>query len=106
MIPISCGKLKISVIRLLTTFRSGGFTLLAKKQETMKKYLIPVWTVTGYLLVYVVAIGLELHIRLILFMFSISPILILWMVYRVLKADVKVDHTFDEKWYEDLSKRD
>lgn len=68
----------------------------------MKKYLIPVFTVTGYLLVYIVSIGLELHIRLILFMFSISPVLILWMVYRVLKAHVLVDHTFEEKWYEDL----
>ena len=68
----------------------------------MKNYLIPVFTVTGYLLVYIVSIGLELHIRLILFMFSISPAFILWMVYRVLKANVLVDHTFDEKWYEDL----
>jgi hypothetical protein len=23
-------------------------------------------------------------------------------VYRVLKANVLVDHTFEEKWYEDL----
>jgi len=69
----------------------------------MKNYLIPVLIVTGYLLVYVVAIGVELHIRLILFMFSISPILILWMVYRVLTANVRVDHTFDEKWYEDFN---
>lgn len=68
----------------------------------MKNYLIPVMVVTGYLFVYVVAILLELHIRLILFMFSISPVLILWMVYKVLKADVTVDHTFDEKWYGDL----
>ena len=68
----------------------------------MKNYLIPVFTVTGYLLIYIVSIGLELHIRLILFMFSISPVLILWMVYRVLKAKVLVSHTFEEKWYEDL----
>ncbi len=68
----------------------------------MNKYLIPVFTVTGYLLVYIVSIGLELHIRLILLMFSLSPVLILWMVYRVLRAHVLVDHTFDEKWYEDL----
>ena len=72
----------------------------------MKNYLIPVWTVTGYLLVYVVAIGLELHIRLILFMFGISPVLVLWMVYKVLKADVKIDHTFDKKWYEDWGEGD
>jgi len=67
----------------------------------MKKYLIPVFTVTGYLLIYIVSIGLDLHIRLILLMFSLSPTLILWMVYRVLKAKVCVSHTFEEKWYED-----
>ncbi len=34
-------------------------------------------------------------------MFSISPIPIIWMVYKVLTADVEVTSTFDEKWYED-----
>ena len=71
----------------------------------MKKYLIPVMIVTGYLLVYVTAIGLELRLNLILFMFSISPILILWMVYKVLTADVQVDNTFEDKWYEDGEER-
>lgn len=68
----------------------------------MKKYLIPVFTGTGYLLVYIVAIGLELHLRFILLMFSLSPLLILWMVYRVLKSNVLVNTTFEEKWYEDF----
>ncbi len=68
----------------------------------MKNYLFPVTVVTGYLLVYVVSIGLELHTRLILFMFSMSPALILWMAYKVLKANVLVEHTFEERWYEDF----
>lgn len=67
----------------------------------MKDYLIPVLTVTGYLFVYLVIIGLDLHLSLILFLFSLSPALMLWMVYCVLKADVVVHHTFEEKWYED-----
>jgi len=71
----------------------------------MKKYLIPVMIVTGYLLVYATAIGLELRLNFILFMFSISPILILWMVYRVLTADVHVGNTFEDKWYEDGEER-
>jgi len=71
----------------------------------MKNYIVPVFVVTGYLFIYLFAIQLELHIRLILLMFSISPVLVLWMVYKVLTADVPVYHTFDEKWYEDGEKR-
>lgn len=67
----------------------------------MKDYLLPVITVTGYLLVYITAIQIELNISLILFMFAVSPVLLLWMVYRVLTAEVQVPHTFDEKWYSD-----
>src|SRR5690606_14423624 len=69
--------LKIGLLRLLTTLNTAGFNLSDKKLETMKKYLIPVFTGTGYLLVYIVAIGLELHLRFILLMFSLSPLLIL-----------------------------
>jgi hypothetical protein len=71
----------------------------------MKNFLMPVFVVTGYLFIYWFAIQLELNFRLILFMFSISPVLLLWMVYKVLTADVPVTHTFDEKWYEDGEKR-
>lgn len=66
---------------------------------------MPIFVVTGYLFIYWLAIQLELNFRLILFMFSISPVLLLWMVYKVLTADVPVTHTFDEKWYEDGEKR-
>jgi hypothetical protein len=68
----------------------------------MKNYLIPVVLVTSYLIIYVTAIQVQLNTGLILFMFSISPALLLWMVYKVLTADVKVKHTFDEKWYSDM----
>lgn len=67
----------------------------------MKNYLFPVLLLTVYLIVYITLIALNLAPGLILFMFSISPILLIWMVYHVLSSDVKVDHTFEEKWYED-----
>lgn len=57
--------------------------------------------VTAFLIIYVTAIQANLNTRLILFMFSVSPIPIIWMVYKVLTADVEVNSTFDEKWYED-----
>ena len=67
----------------------------------MKNYLFPVLLLTGYLIIYITVIGLNLAISLILFMFSISPILLLWMVYAVLCSEFKPTHTFEEKWYED-----
>ncbi|MGY6745048.1 MAG: hypothetical protein ACXIUQ_20115 [Cecembia sp.] len=67
----------------------------------MKNYLFPVYLVTAFLIVYVTAIQANLSTALILFLFSISPLPVIWMVYKVLTADVKVNSTFEEKWYED-----
>jgi hypothetical protein len=67
----------------------------------MKNYLFPVYLVTAVLIVYVTAIQANLHTALILFVFSLSPALVIWMVYKVLTADVEVTSTFEEKWYED-----
>jgi len=81
-----------------------GFHFLLSTYKTlitMKNYLFPVYLVTAVLIVYVTAIQVNLNTSLILFVFSISPILILWMVYRVLTAEVEVTSTFEEKWYED-----
>ena len=67
----------------------------------MKNYLFPVYLVTAFLIVYVTAIQVNLNTALILFVLSFSPILVIWMVYKVLTADVEVTSTFEEKWYED-----
>ncbi|MFD2199957.1 hypothetical protein [Shivajiella indica] len=68
----------------------------------MKNYLFPVYLVTSFLMVYVTAIQVNLNTGIILFFFSISPLPIIWMVYKVLTADVQVNSTFEEKWYEDM----
>ncbi|SNS59880.1 hypothetical protein SAMN06295967_113105 [Belliella buryatensis] len=68
----------------------------------MKNYLFPIYLVTALLLVYVTAILANLNTAIILFAFSISPALVIWMVYKVLTADVEVNSTFEEKWYEDV----
>ncbi|WP_194774257.1 hypothetical protein [Pararhodonellum marinum] len=65
----------------------------------MKNYALPVAWVTGFLLIFVTLTQLQANTALILFLFSISPILVIWMVYKVLVADVTVDKTFDEQWY-------
>ncbi|SHN12528.1 hypothetical protein SAMN04488057_10792 [Cyclobacterium lianum] len=67
----------------------------------MDKSLIPVSLVSGFLLVYVVAVAVNLNTAFILLMFAVSPILMIWMVIKVLKAAFDPTHTFEEKWYED-----
>lgn len=67
----------------------------------MNSYLFPVYTTTAVLLVYVTAILVGLNAAIIMFIFSVSPVCVIWMVYRVLTAKVEVKATFDEKWYED-----
>lgn len=71
------------------------------KLETMDNSLTPVAIVTGFLLIYVVAVAVNLNTAVILLLFSLSPILMIWMVIRVLKAVFEPAHTFEEKWYED-----
>lgn len=70
----------------------------------MKNYLASVGFVTGFLIVFVTAIQLELSMSLIWLMFFISPALVLWMVYSVLTAPIEVKETFDEQWYQDRPK--
>jgi hypothetical protein len=67
----------------------------------MDNPIIPVLIVTGFLLVYIVALGLDLSLSVILFMFSISPLLIIWMVYKVLTSSETSAYTFQERFYED-----
>lgn len=67
----------------------------------MKNYLASVGLVTGFLIVFVTVIQLELSMSLIWLMFIISPALVLWMVYSVLTAPIEVKETFDEQWYQD-----
>jgi hypothetical protein len=67
----------------------------------MKDYLFPVFVTTGFLIIYLTVLFTNLHTGLILFLFSVSPIPMLWMVYKVLTADADSKHTFDERWYED-----
>jgi hypothetical protein len=68
----------------------------------MKNYLFPVYLVTSFLIIYVTAIQVNLNTGIILFFFSLCPIPVIWMVYKVLRADVEVTSTFEEKWYDDM----
>jgi uncharacterized membrane protein len=74
---------------------------LKDKYKPMKNYLFPVFATTGFLIVYLTALFTNLNTGIILFMFSISPVVMIWMVYRVLTADTDSSYTFEERWYED-----
>ncbi len=67
----------------------------------MKNHLIPIYITTGFLLIYLTAIFVNLSTALVLFLFSLSPIIMIWMVFKVLKAEVETNFTFEDKWYED-----
>ncbi|MCE7056323.1 hypothetical protein LZF95_16695 [Algoriphagus sp. AGSA1] len=67
----------------------------------MKNYLAAVGIVTGVLVIFVTAIQLNLSPLLLWGLFLSGPILILWMVWSVLTADVVVEETFEEQWYQD-----
>lgn len=67
----------------------------------MKNYLAAVGIVTGILILFVTSIQFNLSAFLIWILFLSSPILICWMVWSVLTADVVIEETFDEQWYQD-----
>ncbi|WP_425636542.1 hypothetical protein ACPUEN_14120 [Algoriphagus yeomjeoni] len=67
----------------------------------MKNYLGAVGIVTGVLIIFVSAIQFNLGMFLIWLLFLAGPVLVLWMVWSVLIADVVVKETFEEQWYQD-----
>lgn len=69
----------------------------------MRNYLQIVGIVTGILIVFVTLIQLKVAIPLIWILFILSPVLIIWMVWAVLKAPVSIKETFEEQWYQDRS---
>lgn len=67
----------------------------------MGKISIPIIVVTLFMLLYNVLpiYGAEEHI--IIPLFILSPVAVLWMVYRILKYGTPSDKTWDEHFYED-----
>jgi uncharacterized protein YacL len=55
------------------------------KRHKMKNYQFSTAFVTLYLIVYTIMLRLEVSLNVSLFMFSISPLLVIWMAYTILK---------------------
>jgi ABC-type Na+ efflux pump permease subunit len=66
----------------------------------MKGIRFPVLFVTIFLFVYVAFAYFSLD-AIVMTMFSISPFLVIWMVYRVLKYGKPSGRTFSEHFYDD-----
>ena len=71
----------------------------------MKKSITTIWVVTLYLMVYSVIGHLGASLNTMLLLFSFSPVLVIYMVFTVLQANVEVkEFSSNEEWgYSDKS---
>jgi hypothetical protein len=70
----------------------------------MKGIWFPVMFVSIFLAIYVVLAYLSFE-RIVSLMFVVSPFLIIWMVFRVLKDGKPSGRTFSEYFYDDVDYR-
>jgi hypothetical protein len=71
----------------------------------MKNIRFPVYFATAYLLIYVLLAQVERTQFLVPWLFILSPFLVCWMVYRILKDGVESRKTFEDSFYEDWDGR-
>jgi 5-bromo-4-chloroindolyl phosphate hydrolysis protein len=67
----------------------------------MKSYWFPIGLVTFYLFAYTLLASFGFSYKLIFSMLIISPVLVIWMVIRVLKSPQYSGKTFNDHFYED-----
>jgi hypothetical protein len=68
----------------------------------MRPILFPVIAATVYLFVYSYLAFTETWVWLVIWMFVLSPMVVIWMVYKVLKNGIPSTRTFDEYFYDDV----
>lgn len=69
----------------------------------MEKIKTPILLSTLYVFVYLAACELDESLRLPVFLFSLSPLPVIWMVYRVLRDGTPSAFTFKERFYDDYN---
>jgi hypothetical protein len=73
----------------------------------MKNYKFSIGFVTLYLIVFAIAGQLGVSLNVMLWLFSVSPVLLFWMVYTILKYGKHSGKVLaeNEEWaYEDIEK--
>lgn len=71
----------------------------------MKKDIFSVYVTSLVLVLYAIIAYTELSYRLVFLLFTLSPVLILWMVYAVLKSPDEPTRTFEDYFYMDSEQR-
>jgi Flp pilus assembly protein TadB len=69
--------------------------------DGMKGSWFPIMSVTVFLMAYVVLAYYSFE-NIVVAMFIISPFLVIWMVYRVLRYGKPSGRTFSEYFYDDV----
>ncbi len=67
----------------------------------MEKIKLPILLTTLYLFIFVVISTFDALMALTFLLVSLSPVPIIWMVYRVLRDGTPSPHTFEERFYDD-----
>lgn len=67
----------------------------------MDKIKTPILLTTLYVFIYLMVCELDTTARWAIMLFSLSPLPVLWMVYRVLKDGQPSKFSFKEKFYDD-----
>jgi hypothetical protein len=67
----------------------------------MEKIKIPILITTLFMLSVNLMPFLGVAYSIILFLLSIAPLMVIWMVIRTLKDGVPSEKTFETHWYED-----
>jgi hypothetical protein len=68
----------------------------------MKNLVTAIVLSSAFLLTYVVSVLAEGHPALILALFSISPVVVIALVVKVLKDGIPSAFTFEERFYDDV----
>jgi hypothetical protein len=69
-----------------------------KKDKSVQAVVIA----TFYLVIYILFLSFDATLRIAFFLFSLSPVLIIWMTMRILKHGRESKRTFDNFFYEDV----
>ncbi|MES2329063.1 MAG: hypothetical protein V4539_05625 [Bacteroidota bacterium] len=71
----------------------------------MKKITLAVTIAVIYLIAYLTAVCASADIKILFGMFILSPFVLIFMVYTVLKHGTPSKYTFDERRYDDWGQR-
>ncbi|MFN4124158.1 MAG: hypothetical protein ACK4GL_12745, partial [Flavobacteriales bacterium] len=77
------------------------FGWLNSKNHLMKSTQIAIAFATIYLMVYALLCAIESAIPIAMMMFSISPFVVIGMVYTIIRYGSPSKHTFEDRMYED-----